>query len=120
MAHSEKYNLIAKEQYGSRKRKLAIMHAVNKVLSFNIICQYKILAALCCHDAKSCYDWMVHAVTSLAMQSKGVQEPPLVCMFTTLQNLNHTIQTAFGDSESTYGSDCWVVPLPGLARGNKK
>jgi len=91
MAHSEKYNLIAEEQYGSRKHKLAIMHAVNKVLSFNIIHQYKILAALCCNDAKSCYDRMVHAVTSLTMQSKGVQEPPLVCMFTTLQNLNHTI-----------------------------
>jgi len=59
-------------------------------------------------------------VTSLAMQSKGVQEPPLVCMFMTLQNLQHTICTAFGDSDSTYGGECWVVPLPGLARGNKK
>jgi len=93
MAHSEKYNFIAEEQYGSRKHKSAIMHAVNKVLSFDIIRQYRILAALCCNDAKCCYDRMVHAVTSLAMQSKGVQAPPLVCMFTTIQNLNHTIRT---------------------------
>jgi len=34
--------------------------------------------------------------------------------------MNHTIQTAFGDSELMYRGDCWVVPLPGLAGGNKK
>jgi hypothetical protein len=40
-------------------------------------------------------------------------------MFTTLQNLEHTIQTAYGDSEWSYGGDLWVVLIPGLAWGNK-
>ena len=40
-------------------------------------------------------------------------------MFSTLQNLEHTIRTAYGDSDRSYGGDLWVVPIPGLAWGNK-
>ena len=47
---------MAPEQYGSWKNISAIMHALNKVLSFDIIQQYKIPAAMCSNDAKSCYD----------------------------------------------------------------
>ncbi len=27
----------------------------------------------------------------------GVEEPPIVCMFTTIQNLHHYIRTVYGD-----------------------
>ena len=40
-------------------------------------------------------------------------------MFSTLQNLEHTIRTAYGDSNQSYGGNVWVVPLPGMAMGNK-
>ena len=91
MAHTERNGTIAPEQYGSHKNISAIIHAVNKVLSFDIIWQYKIPAVMCSNDAKSCYDWVVHSVASLCFQHQGIQEPPLVCMFSTLQNLEHTI-----------------------------
>jgi hypothetical protein len=74
---------------------------------------------LCCNDAKLCYDHMVHSVGSLCFQQQGVEEPPVVCMFMTLQKLEHTIWTAYGDSEQSYGEDLWAVPIPGLAWGNK-
>ena len=40
-------------------------------------------------------------------------------MFSILQNLEHTIHTAYGDSNQSYGGDVWVAPLPGMAHGNK-
>jgi hypothetical protein len=35
-----------------------------------------------------------------------------------LQNLEHTIRTAHGDSEETYGGDLWVIPMQGVYQGN--
>ena len=65
MAHAKRHGNLAMEQYGSRKNLSAILHAVNKVLSFDLIRQYKAPAALCSNDTKSCYDWIIHSVASL-------------------------------------------------------
>jgi hypothetical protein len=48
-----------------------------------------------------------------------VDEVLVVCIFSTLQNLEHTIHTVYGDSKWSYGGDLWVVLIPGLAWGNK-
>jgi hypothetical protein len=98
----------------------AILHAVNKVLSFDLIRQYKAPAALCSNDAKSCYDRIIYSVASLCFQHQGVQEPPLVCMLSTLQNTKHTIRTAYGDSTQSYGGSMWTTPMEGLAWGDKE
>jgi hypothetical protein len=39
-------------------------------------------------------------------------------MFSTLQNLEHIIRTAFGDSDDTYGGNLWVMPMQGVYQGN--
>jgi hypothetical protein len=119
MVRAERNQTIAPEQYGSRKNLSAILHAVNKTLSFDLIRQYKVPAAMCSNDAKSCYDRIVHNVASLCFQYQGVSEPPLVCMFTTLQNVQHRVRTAFGDSIQTYGGPNWIIPPPSRAMGNK-
>ena len=54
IAHAEVNNLIAKEQYGSRKQKSAIDHAFHKAVTYDIIRQHRAPAALCSNDAKSC------------------------------------------------------------------
>ena len=118
MQHCKKLGLIAPEQYGSRKNKSAIKHATNKVLAYDITRQQKSLLAMCVNDAKSCYDRIVHAFMSLVLQSKGVQEPPIVCELTTLQNLTNTIRTAYGTSDLSYGGELWVVPIHGEANGD--
>jgi hypothetical protein len=68
---------------------------------------------------KSCYDRIVHAITSLCLRRQGIAKSEVVCMFSTLQNLEHTIRTAYGDSEETYGGDLWVIlPMQGVYQGN--
>jgi hypothetical protein len=118
MNHIESLNIIASEQYGGRKNKSAIMLAINKVLNFDHIRTMKIIAALCSNDLVSCYDRIIHMLTGLILRSKGVPEPPIVCMLSSIQNLKHSIRTAFGDSALTYGGDAWLVPLPHMAAGN--
>jgi hypothetical protein len=39
-------------------------------------------------------------------------------MTSTLQNMRHTIRTAFGDSELSYGGEAWILPLQGFYQGN--
>jgi hypothetical protein len=39
-------------------------------------------------------------------------------MATTLQDMEHTIGTAFGDSATKYGGDAWITPLQGFYQGN--
>ena len=38
-------------------------------------------------DLLSCYDLIGHAAASLSMKSQGAPAPPIVSMFTTLQNM---------------------------------
>jgi hypothetical protein len=120
MVHAERHGNLAMEQYGSRKNLSAILHVVNKVLSFDLIRQYKAPAALCSNNAKSCYDRIIHSVASLCFQHQGVPEPPLVCMLTTLQNTEHMIWTAYRNSMRSYGGPMWSTPLEGLAWGDKE
>lgn len=39
-------------------------------------------------------------------------------MFSTLQNIEHTIRTAYGGFEETYGSILWVIPMQGVFQAN--
>jgi hypothetical protein len=112
MADAERFQTIAPEQYGSRKYHAAIDQAVNKTLACDLIWQLRIPGAFVSSDLKSCYDRIVHSMASIAMQANGVPESCAICMFTTIQNLKHTVRTAFGDSDKTYGNKVWAVPLP--------
>jgi hypothetical protein len=93
MAHAEQHHQLAPEQYGSRKKKSAILHALNKRLSYDILRQTKVAGAVCSNDAKSCYDRILHSVAALCLRRLGLPEAATVCMFTTLQNLEHTVRT---------------------------
>ena len=88
MYTAEDLQAIAPEQFGSRAGLTAIDHSLNKRLTYDIIRQKKRPSAVCLNDAKSCYDRIVHSVASLAMQRVGAPVEPIICMFTTIQNLN--------------------------------
>jgi hypothetical protein len=114
---------LAREQYGSRKGKAAAEQALNKRLVFDILRQERRAAVDVAVDLRSCYDLVVHAIASLSIQRQGMPEQPIVCMFTTLQNMVHTVRTAYGESENSFGSQqLWVVglesPPQGLGQGN--
>ena len=118
MYTAEDLKAIAKEQFGSRSRMTAIDQSLNKRLTYDIIRQTRRPGALCSNDAKSCYDRIVHSVASLAMQRVGAPVEPIVCMFTTIQNLQHRIRTVYGDSDLTFSGAMYVVPIQGVGQGN--
>ena len=58
-------------------------------------------------DLVSNYDLVVHSIADLSLQRVDVLKEYILCAFTTLQNMSHSVRTAFGDSKSTYGGDTW-------------
>jgi hypothetical protein len=61
--------------------------------------------ALCASDLKSCYDRVVHAISSLAMRRVGMPVEPIICMFSTIQDLEHHVRTIYGDSKKSFGGN---------------
>lgn len=118
MYHAEKFNLIAKEQYGSRKGKSAIHHAVHKRLFYDTVRMHRRPAALCSNDAKSCFDRIVHSIAMLAYRRLGIESPPVESMLVSIQNLKHHIRSGYGDSRFTLSSSGSLIPFQGALQGN--
>jgi hypothetical protein len=119
MKLGEKTYSIAPKQYGSCNNHRAIIDlAVNKSLTNDILHQLKRPGAICCNDAKSCYDLIGHTQASLSMQRLGVPTHAVDCLFSTLQNATHQVRTAYGDSDYTYGGSDWDIPMHGIGQGN--
>lgn len=60
----------------------------------------------------------MHTVTLLSLQRQGLQLPEIVCMFSTLQQLEHNIRTTYVDSLKQYKGDIWAVPMQGVYQGH--
>ena len=118
MRYAESNQLLAPEQYGSRKGHSAIYQCLNKVLTFDILRQSRKPAALCSNDAKSCYDRIVHSAAGLAMQRCGVPVPLVESSLRPIQQLKHYIRTAFGDSTTFFRADSGDLPSHGIGQGN--
>jgi hypothetical protein len=113
---AEEHNLIPAEAYGSRPGRRANICALNKVLTYDVLRQRRLPAALCSNDAVSCYDRIVHSIASICLQRLGVSAEACHMMFGTLQDLQHYISTAYGISEEPYGG--LEIPLQGIGQGN--
>jgi len=98
MFNAEKLNLLAPEQYGSCKQKLAVSQCLNKLLFYDIIHFRKQPAALCSNDAKSCYDHIVLLIVALCLCRLGATQSSVTSMISTLHQMEHHICTSFGDS----------------------
>ena len=118
LLHAETNKLLSKEQYGSRRGKRAVDHALNKRIFYDIIRQSRKPGALCSNDAKSCYDRVLHSITMLAFRRLGFPIPPVECMLKTIQQMKHYIRTTFGDSNSFFSSDKAAIPFQGILQGN--
>jgi hypothetical protein len=109
---------MGQEQGGGCKNHQAVELGLNKCLTRDQLRLLKWPGVLCSNDMMSCYDCIVHVVASLCLQYQGISKSEVVCMLSTLQNLEHTIRTAYGHSEDTYGGDLWVIPTQGVYQGN--
>jgi Reverse transcriptase (RNA-dependent DNA polymerase) len=102
MFHAEKHNNIAKEQYGSRKKKSSILHATNKQITFDILNIKKQDSTLLILDAKSCYDRIAPPIASLCLRRQGAPQEFCNVIFNTIDNMTHITRTSYGDSEISY------------------
>jgi hypothetical protein len=118
MKHAEKHQLMAVEQFGSRKNLSAIMHATNKTLMFDFLRITKTKAIICANDAKSCYDRIVLMAAFLCLRRMGLQAAPIRAMFTTIQRMRHFTSTAFGTSSQYYDTLLLMEILNGILQGN--
>jgi Reverse transcriptase (RNA-dependent DNA polymerase) len=118
MRQGEQAQTIALEQYGSRKRKSAILHATNKQLTFDIIRQRKLNASLLVLDAISCYDRISAPMAALSLRRQGTPSTTVSVMFKTLDAMKHYIRTASGDSETFYSNETHGIRMHGILQGN--
>jgi hypothetical protein len=44
---------------------------------------------------------------------------PIICMFTTIEDLDHHVRAIYGDSKKSFDGDRWLVPWQGLGQGNR-
>jgi hypothetical protein len=114
---AELHEAVAVEQYGSRKNMFASDQSLNKALTFDIWRQLRQRGALCCNDAKACYDRIVHSCASLSIQRVGIDPHPITSMFKSIQSLEHHVRTVFGESKKFF-KQAGEIPLQGVGQGN--
>ena len=105
MKNAEHHQLIAKEQAGSRKAHRAVLAALKKRLTIDLLRQKKKAGIIISNDAKSCYDRVAHNVAILSMRWLGETNASITSMFKTFQEASHRVRTAYGDSVLSYDSN---------------
>jgi Reverse transcriptase (RNA-dependent DNA polymerase) len=116
LRQAEQCNSVAPEQYGSRKKKTSIIHATNKLITFDIMRTRRQNTALLILDAMACYDRISPPLAALALRRQGTPGLLIKLMFDTLQNMSHTIRTSFGDSVQSYTKN--DKKFHGILQGN--
>jgi hypothetical protein len=101
---AEAGNSVAIEQFGSRKNMSAMDQSLNKVLTFDLWRQLRQNGALCCNNAKGCYDRIVHNCASLCLQKVRTRPHLIKSMFKTIQKLEHHVCTVFGRVQEVFCS----------------
>ncbi|MGL5936571.1 MAG: endonuclease/exonuclease/phosphatase family protein [Cetobacterium sp.] len=118
MRAGERLAAHARDNYGSRKGLRAAEVSMNQTLTYNSIWARRGRAVIMSNDAKGCYDRIAHTVVNLALQRLGVPKPAVQSMLTVIQEMEHHIRTAFGDSKGTYGNNSRQPPPQGILQGS--
>lgn len=107
---AEKHNLIAFEQFGSRKRKDALLLSIQFRISMDITTQLRQPLSVVCNDLASCYDRIIHTIACLAHRRAGHSKGTVYCRFFTTQQLEVFLRSAHGDSDLSTKTGTWLVP----------
>jgi exonuclease III len=118
MRAGERQRTHARDNYGGRKGLQAPEVSMNQLLTYNSIWGRRGKAIIMSNDAKGCYDRIAHTVVSLALQRLGIPRPAVLSMLGAIQEMEHFVRTAFGDSAETYGNDPTRPPPQGILQGN--
>jgi len=118
MINAETLELLADEQYGSCQHKAAVLQCLNKGLFYNLIRQWRRLAALCSNNVKSCYEQITLLVAVLSLCWLGTPLPTAQSMMKALHRMNHHIRMMYGDSQQSASRKTWNKPIAGISQGN--
>ena len=118
MKWAEKKDLLAPEQYGSRKKLSAEKHALNKRLVLDAMRIEKRPGVICANDAKACYDRILHFAAYISLRRSGMKKEAVISMLEPIRRLEHVIRTAYGDSTTHYGGEKWESDPSGICQGN--
>lgn len=118
MEYGEKFNLLATEQYGSRKMKSSIEQAVNKRMTLDILRQSRTPAIYIANNAKACYDRILLMIAYITLRNYGIPPKVAKSSIDTILRMKHYIRTSYGDSEDYYGGDRWTTKPHGCGQGN--
>jgi len=112
-------NLIPDECYGSRPGCTAIQLSLDRTLTADITRQSRASLAVASVDCLTCYDSVGHPPASIACQRLGSPQSLLETTFDTIQNMQISLRTAFGDSSFAYGGSASAdLPFQGVCQGN--
>ena len=119
MEQGEKKGYLAREQFGSRKEKSAIEHALNKRITIDIARQSKTPAVYIANDAKSCYDRILLMVAYLTMRQMNIPRVTAISCIETLVMMERTVKTVYGESDLGYATSKLIDEiLHGIGQGN--
>ncbi|MCA1807666.1 MAG: hypothetical protein LC687_07455 [Actinobacteria bacterium] len=118
MCAGEASNQLTRDNYGGRKRHIATEVSLNSVLTYNMVWGRRGRAIIMSNDAKGCYDRISHTVVNLCLRRFGSSKPALQSMLRTIQEMDHHVRTAFGDSKDSYGRKSREPPPQGILQGN--
>jgi len=113
-----KAGLLAIEDFGGRKGKDASMQAINIRIMMDVVIQQRKNTVIRGIDYTNCFDRMAHALTSLKLRQLGHTKEAVLCRYSTVQKLEVTIRTAFGDAKIQDEFVAYIVPLDNPFQGS--
>ena len=118
MWNGERAKALARDNLGGRKGMRAVEVNQNWTLANDLIRGRRARAVIISNDAKGCFDRIAHVVAILALRRLGIPRPAIMSMIHTIQQMQHYIRTAFGESDQSYGPNPSGPPPQGLIQGN--
>jgi hypothetical protein len=92
-------------------------HASKLLPPFDLWRQLRQLGALCCNDAKACYDRIVHSCASLCVQLVSTDPNPSLVVCSNWSTPLNTTLPVFGEYK-TFFKQSGLIPLQGVGQGN--
>ena len=114
--NARQHDQIPEEQY-ARKGGKAIDAVLHKVLVFDYMRMLRRPEVCFASDLMDNYDSMSHNGGSLAMRALGVAISAIKCLTASIQDMQHHVRTAYGDSD-TYYEGSRECPLQGGGQEN--
>jgi len=119
MFQAEDSHLLAEEQFGSQKYKLAIHQCLNKQLFYDLVWFLRQPVVLCSNDAKSCYDCITLLAAALCLCRLGGSLPMVHSMITMIHEMEYHICMTFGDSKISASHTTWQALFARIGQGNR-